>query len=167
MPVREGAQVTTALCPGSFDPPTNGHLDVIYRSIEIFERVVVGVVHNPSKTPFLPADERVALLAELVEGRAEVEAFEGLLVDFARDRSVDVVVKGVRVVSDFDYELQMAQMNWTLAGTETLLIPTNPQWGYLSSSLVREISRLGGDVDSLVPANVAKALKELSPKEHL
>lgn len=167
MSVREGARLTTALCPGSFDPPTNGHLDVIYRSIEIFERVVVGVVHNPSKTPFLPADERVALLAELVEDRAEVESFEGLLVDFARDRSVDVVVKGVRVVSDFDYELQMAQMNWTLAGTETLLIPTNPQWGYLSSSLVREISRLGGDVDSLVPANVAKALKERSPKEHL
>jgi pantetheine-phosphate adenylyltransferase len=167
MSVREGAQLTTALCPGSFDPPTNGHLDVIYRSIEIFERVVVGVVHNPSKTPFLPADERVALLAELVEDRAEVESFEGLLVDFARDKSVDVVVKGVRVVSDFDYELQMAQMNWTLAGTETLLIPTNPQWGYLSSSLVREISKLGGDVDSLVPANVAKALKERSPKEHL
>jgi pantetheine-phosphate adenylyltransferase len=167
MPVPEGAQLTTALCPGSFDPPTNGHLDVIYRSLEIFERVVVGVVHNPSKTPFLPAEERVALLAELVEGRAEVESFEGLLVDFARDKSVDVVVKGVRVVSDFDYELQMAQMNWTLAGTETLLIPTNPQWGYLSSSLVREISRLGGDVDSLVPANVAKALKERMPKELL
>jgi pantetheine-phosphate adenylyltransferase len=165
MSVREGAQLTTALCPGSFDPPTNGHLDVIYRSLEIFERVVVGVVHNPSKTPFLPAEERVALLAELVQGRAEVESFEGLLVDFARDRSVDVVVKGVRVVSDFDYELQMAQMNWTLAGTETLLIPTNPQWGYLSSSLVREISKLGGDVDSLVPANVAKALKERSSKE--
>ncbi|HEU4750107.1 MAG TPA: pantetheine-phosphate adenylyltransferase [Acidimicrobiia bacterium] len=152
--------MTTALCPGSFDPPTNGHLDVIYRSLEIFERVVVGVVHNPSKTPFLPAEERVALLADLVEGRAEVEAFEGLLVDFARTKSVDVVVKGVRVVSDFDYELQMAQMNWTLAGTETLLIPSNPQWGYLSSSLVREIARLGGDVDSLVPPNVAKALKE-------
>jgi pantetheine-phosphate adenylyltransferase len=167
MPVPEGAQLTTALCPGSFDPPTNGHLDVIYRSLEIFERVVVGVVHNPSKTPFLPAEERVALLAELVEGRAEVESFEGLLVDFARDKSVDVVVKGVRVVSDFDYELQMAQMNWTLAGTETLLIPTNPQWGYLSSSLVREISKLGGDVDSLVPANVAKALKERMPKELL
>jgi pantetheine-phosphate adenylyltransferase len=160
MSVREGDHLTTALCPGSFDPPTNGHLDVIYRSLEIFERVVVGVVHNPSKTPFLPAEERVALLADLVEGRAEVEAFEGLLVDFARTKSVDVVVKGVRVVSDFDYELQMAQMNWTLAGTETLLIPSNPQWGYLSSSLVREIARLGGDVDSLVPPNVAKALKE-------
>lgn len=160
MQVREGDDVTTALCPGSFDPPTNGHLDVIYRSLEIFDRVVVGVVHNPSKTPFLAAEQRVALLAELVVGRAQVEAFEGLLVDFARAKSVDVVVKGVRVVSDFDYELQMAQMNWTLAGTETLLIPSNPQWGYLSSSLVREIARLGGNVDSLVPVNVAKALKE-------
>ncbi|HKX74384.1 MAG TPA: pantetheine-phosphate adenylyltransferase [Acidimicrobiia bacterium] len=152
--------MTTALCPGSFDPPTNGHLDVIYRTLEVFDRVVVGVVHNPQKTPFFTAAERVSLLEELVDGRAEVEAFEGLLVDFARSKGVDAVVKGVRVVSDFDYELQMAQMNWTLAGIETFLMPTNPQWGYLSSSLVREVARLGGDVDSLVPANVAKALKE-------
>jgi pantetheine-phosphate adenylyltransferase len=126
----------------------------------VFDRVVVGVVHNPAKTPFFPAEERVGMLTELVEGRAEVEAFEGLLVDFARKKKVDAVIKGVRVVSDFDYELQMAQMNWTLAGIETFLIPSNPQWGYLSSSLVREIARLGGEVDSLVPAIVAKALKE-------
>lgn len=122
--------------------------------------MVVGVVHNPSKTPFFDAAERVGLIEDLVEGQAEVEAFEGLLVDFARRKGVDAVVKGVRVVSDFDYELQMAQMNWTLAGIETFLLPSNPQWGYLSSSLVREVARLGGDVDSLVPANVAKALKE-------
>lgn len=121
---------------------------------------MVGVVHNPSKTPFFSAQDRVRLLEEMVEGGAQVEAFEGLLVDFARSKEVDVVVKGVRVVSDFDYELQMAQMNWTLSGIETLLIPSNPQWGYLSSSLVREVARLGGEVDSLVPANVAKALKE-------
>ena len=133
---------------------------MIFRTIEVFDRVVVGVVHNPSKTPYLSASERVDLLQQLVEGRAEVEAFEGLLVDFARAQGVDVVVKGVRVVSDFDYELQMAQMNWTLSGIETLLIPTNPQWGYLSSSLVREVARLGGEVDSLVPGNVARALKE-------
>lgn len=121
---------------------------------------MVGVVHNPAKTPLFSAEERVALLVELVGEQAEVEAFEGLLVDFALAKGADVVVKGVRVVSDFDYELQMAQMNWSLAGTETFLIPTNPQWGYLSSSLVREVARLGGDVDSLVPENVAKALKE-------
>lgn len=133
---------------------------MILRTIEVFDRVVVGVVHNPSKTALFSALERVDLLQELVEGRAEVEAFEGLLVDFARAKEIDVVVKGVRVVSDFDYELQMAQMNWTLSGIETLLIPTNPQWGYLSSSLVREVARLGGEVDSLVPGNVAQALKE-------
>jgi pantetheine-phosphate adenylyltransferase len=133
---------------------------VIYRTIEVFDRVVVGVVRNPSKTPFFSAEERVELLEELVEGKAEVESFDGLLVDFAREKAVDVVVKGVRVVSDFDYELQMAQMNWTLSGLETFLIPTNPQWGYLSSSLVREVTRLGGEVDNLVPTNVAKALKE-------
>lgn len=98
------------------------------------------------------------MLDEMVDGRAEVQAFEGLLVDFARDRNVDVVVKGLRA-SDFDYELQMAQMNYTLAGMETLFIPTNPQWSYLSSSLVREVARLGGDVDTLVPDNVAKALR--------
>jgi len=155
----EGAFLTAALCPGSFDPPTNGHLDVINRAIEVFDRVVVGVVHNPSKTPFFAAEERVALLDEMVGGRAEVQAFEGLLVDFAKVKSVDVVVKGLRAISDFDYELQMAQMNYTLAGMETLFIPTNPQWSYLSSSLVREVARLGGDVDTLVPDNVAKALR--------
>jgi pantetheine-phosphate adenylyltransferase len=125
----------------------------------VFDRVVVGVVHNPSKKPFFAAEERVALLDEMVGRRAEVQAFEGLLVDFARAKNVDVVVKGLRAISDFDYELQMAQMNYTLAGMETLFIPTNPQWSYLSSSLVREVARLGGDVDTLVPDNVAKALR--------
>ena len=152
--------MTTALCPGSFDPPTNGHLDVINRAITTFDRVVVGVVENPSKQPFMPAADRVDLLNELLEGRAEVEAFEGLLVDFAREKSVDLVVKGLRAVSDFDYELQMAQMNRTLAGVETFFIPTNPQWSYLSSSLVREVARLGGEVDSLVPEAVVRILKE-------
>jgi pantetheine-phosphate adenylyltransferase len=152
--------LTTALCPGSFDPPTNGHLDVINRAISIFDRVVVGVVENPSKEPFMPAADRVDLLNELLERRAEVEAFEGLLVDFARHKRVDLVVKGLRAVSDFDYELQMAQMNRTLAGVETFFIPTNPQWSYLSSSLVREVARLGGEVDSLVPEAVVRILKE-------
>lgn len=165
MPVRKGASLTAALCPGSFDPPTNGHLDVINRALDVFDRVVVGVVHNPSKTPFLTAEERVALLEGLLNGRAEVESFEGLLVDFARRKKVDLVVKGLRVVSDFDYELQMAQMNRTLSGMETFLIPTNPQWSYLSSSLVREIARMGGNVDTLVPETVAKLFKERFGKE--
>ncbi|HJU82002.1 MAG TPA: pantetheine-phosphate adenylyltransferase [Acidimicrobiia bacterium] len=152
--------MTTALCPGSFDPPTNGHLDVINRAIAAFDRVVVGVVENPSKQPFMPAADRVDLLNELLEGRAEVEAFEGLLVDFAREKNVDLVVKGLRAVSDFDYELQMAQMNRTLSGVETFFIPTNPQWSYLSSSLVREVARLGGEVGTLVPEAVVRILKE-------
>ena len=151
--------MTAALCPGSFDPPTNGHLDVINRAVEMFDRVIVGVVHNPSKTPFFSIEERVAMLEEMVDGRAEVQAFEGLLVEFARSKDVDVVVKGLRAVSDFDYELQMAQMNYTLSSMETLFIPTNPLWSYLSSSLVREVALLGGDVDTLVPDNVAKALR--------
>lgn len=153
--------MSTALCPGSFDPPTNGHLDVISRVVAGFDRVVVGVVENPSKTPFLAASQRVELLKELLDDAVEVEAFSGLLVDFARAKQADVVVKGLRAVSDFDYELQMAQMNRTLAGVETLFIPTNPQWSYLSSSLVREVSRLGGNIEGLVPDNVARLMKEM------
>ena len=128
--------------------------------IDSFDHVVIGVVTNPSKTPLLSAAERVEVLNDLIEGKAEVEAFDGLLVDFARSKSVDVVVKGLRALSDFDYELAMAQMNRTLSGVETLFIPTNPQWSYLSSSLVREVARLGGNVESLVPPAVQRILKE-------
>lgn len=154
--------MTVALCPGSFDPPTNGHVDVIRRASAIFERVVVAVVANPSKSAMFGADERVRLLEALVAGlpNVTVERFSGLLVLFARERGVDVIIKGLRAVSDFDYELQMAQMNRSLEGMETLFIPTNPAWGYLSSSLVKEVARLGGVVDALVPEPVAAALKE-------
>ena len=154
--------MSSALCPGSFDPPTNGHLDVIERCAAVFDRLVVAVVANPSKTPMFGVEERVALLERATEGLANVEihAFEGLLVDFAQLQAVDVLVKGLRAVTDFDYELQMAQMNHTLRNVDTLFIPTAPEWSYLSSSLVREVARLGGDVDTLVPAVVAGALKE-------
>jgi pantetheine-phosphate adenylyltransferase len=152
--------LTTALCPGSFDPPTNGHADVISRAIDVFDRVLVAVVDNPSKSAIFTTGERVDLLREMFGDRVEIESFAGLLVDFARAKAVDVIVKGLRVVSDFDFELQMAQMNRTLAGVETVFLPTNPAWGYLSSSLVREVARLGASVDALVPENVAAALKE-------
>jgi pantetheine-phosphate adenylyltransferase len=117
---------------------------------------------NPSKSPLFSADERVDLLRRATEhvDNVEIEAFEGLLVDFAQKKGVDVLVKGLRAVTDFDYELQMAQMNHTLRDVDTLFIPTAPEWSYLSSSLVREVARLGGDVGTLVPAVVAKALKE-------
>lgn len=154
--------MTTALCPGSFDPPTNGHMDVIRRSVTIFERVIVAVIRNPSKTPMFTDDERVEMLEELFgdEPKVEVMSFEGLLVDFARRQGVDVIVKGLRAVSDFDYELQMAQMNHHLAEMETVFIPTSAEYGYLSSSLVKEVGRFGGTVDGLVPPEVAQILRE-------
>lgn len=154
--------MTSALCPGSFDPPTNGHIDVIKRTAGIFERVVVAVVHNPSKAPLFTAEERVGLLEVVLSDipRVEVASFSGLLVDFAVEKQIEVMVKGLRAVTDFDYELQMAQMNHTLRGVDTMFIPTSPEWSFLSSTLVREVARLGGDVEPLVPPSVFQALKE-------
>ena len=152
--------MTAALMPGSFDPPTNGHIDIIDRAVEMFDRVVVAVVANPSKEPMFGADQRVAMIREAVGEQVEVAAFEGLLVDFARERAVDVIIKGIRAVSDFDYELQMAQMNRTIAAVETVFLPTNPEWSFISSSLVREVARLGGAYQGLVPEHVVRALEE-------
>ncbi len=154
--------MTTAMCPGSFDPPTNGHIDVIRRCAASFERVVVAVVSNPSKTPMFDLDERLTLLDRCLGDldNYEAMAFSGLLVDFARRHDTDVVVKGLRAPGDFEYELQMAQMNSHLSGMETVFMPSKPEWGFVSSSLVREVARLGGTVDELVPAPVAAALKE-------
>lgn len=154
--------MAAAVCPGSFDPPTNGHMDVIRRSASLFDRVVVAVIRNLSKTPMFTSEERVAMLRTLFEGVSEVEAvsFDGLLVDFARSRRADVIVKGLRAVSDFDYELQMAQMNHNLSGIDTVFIPTSPEHAYLSSSLVKEVGRLGGSVEGLVPPEVARLMKE-------
>lgn len=154
--------MATAVCPGSFDPPTKGHMDVIRRSISLFDQVVVAVIRNLSKTPMFTSGERVAMLGDLFadEPTVEIASFGGLLVDFARARNVDVIVKGLRAVSDFDYELQMAQMNHRLSGIDTVFIPTSPEHAYLSSSLVKEVGSLGGMVDSLVPAEVARLMKE-------
>lgn len=154
--------MTTAVCPGSFDPPTNGHMDVIRRSASVFDRVVVAVIRNLSKTPMFTSEERVEMLDNLFadEPRVEVTSFDGLLVDFARKKDVGVIVKGLRAVSDFDYELQMAQMNHRLSGIDTVFIPTNPEHAYLSSSLVKEVASLGGTVDGLVPGEVSRLMKE-------
>lgn len=152
--------MTAALIPGSFDPPTNGHIDIIERSVAMFSRVVVAVVANPSKEPMFSAGERMAMIADAAGDDVEVAEFDGLLVDFVRSRNVDVVIKGIRAVSDFDYELQMAQMNRSIAGVETVFMPTNPEWSYISSSLVREVARLGGAYEGLVPDHVVRALEE-------
>lgn len=151
-----------ALVPGSFDPPTNGHLDVIERCSGIFDEVVVAVIANPSKSPMFSADERQAMLTACTEpwSNITIESFTGLLVDFAEHVDAQVIVKGLRAMTDFDYEFQMSQMNRHLSGIVTLFVATKPEYGYLSSSLVKEVARLGGSVDALVPLPVAAAMKE-------
>ncbi|HET9259854.1 MAG TPA: pantetheine-phosphate adenylyltransferase [Acidimicrobiia bacterium] len=152
--------MTTALCPGSFDPPTNGHADVIGRTISLFDRVVVSVIDNPSKQSMFSLEERKSLLGELFGDGVEITSFSGLLVEHVRDMGADTVVKGLRTVEDYEYETQMAQMNRHLTGMETLFLPTRPEYRFISSSLVKEVARLGGSVTGLVPDAVEKALKE-------
>lgn len=158
--------MATALCPGSFDPPTNGHIDVIERAARYFDGVVVAVIANPSKQPMFSLEERTGMLTEAlghVDG-VRIESFDGLLVDFARERGLSLIVKGLRAVSDFEYELQMSQMNNTLApDLDTVFVAAKPAWAFLSSSLVKEVARYGGSVAPLVPAAVARALEERSP----
>jgi len=155
--------LTIALIPGSFDPVTNGHLDIIDRTARQFDEVVVAVVANPQKGQALfSLDERQEMLVEVVTHlvNVSVDSFDGLLADHACARGVTAIVKGLRALSDFDYELQMAQMNYRLSGVETLFMPTSPENSFLSSSLVREVARFGGDVSSMVPPQVGKRLEE-------
>jgi len=152
--------MTSALCPGSFDPPTSGHIDLIDRAIELFDRVVVSVIDNPSKSALFTAAERAALFSEIYGEAVEVITFSGLLVEHAREMGVDLVIKGLRTGGDYEYETQMAQMNRHLTGMETVFIPTRPELRFISSSLVKEVARLGGSVSGLVPDIVEKALKE-------
>ena len=150
-----------AVCPGSFDPVTNGHLDVFERAAAMADEVVVAVLINDSKAGLFTIDERMEMLREVVRpyGNITVESFHGLLVDFCQERGITVIVKGLRAVSDFDYELQMAQMNYRLAGVETVFITTNPLYSFLSSSLVKEVAKFGGDVSGLVHDAVLSRLQ--------
>jgi len=152
--------LTTALCPGSFDPPTNGHVDVVRRVVSSFDRVVVSIIENPSKDALFSVSERSSMISDIHGDDVEVVSFTGLLVDHVRRVSADVVVKGLRTVDDYEYENQMAQMNRHLTGMETLFMPTSPEYGFISSSLVKEVARLGGSMTGLVPDVVEKALKE-------
>jgi pantetheine-phosphate adenylyltransferase len=154
--------VRIACCPGTYDPVTNGHLDIVARAAKVFDSVIVAVLVNPGKQPLFTLEERLSLLDDAtadIQG-VEIDSFDGLLVDYARQRGVSAIVKGLRAVSDFDYELQMAQMNYRLAGVETMFMTTNPMYSYLSSSLVKDVARNGGDVSGLVPGPVAAMLKE-------
>ena len=156
--------MATALCPGSFDPVTNGHLDIIERTARHFDDVIVAVSRNPQKTKSLFTLEiRQEMLREVTDHlpNVRIELFTGLLVDFARDQGAMAIVKGLRAISDFDYELQMAQMNHRLTGVETLFVATNPDYSFLSSSLVKEVATFGGDVSTMVPKSVHARLLEL------
>jgi pantetheine-phosphate adenylyltransferase len=148
------------VCPGSFDPVTNGHLDIISRAAQLYDEVVVAVAQNPSKTTLFTADERVELIRDATKqlDNVRVDRFEGLTVDFCRDNDISAIVKGLRAVTDFDYEMQQAQMNYNQAGVETLFMTTNPLYAFLSSSLVKDFAKFGGDVSGLVPPTVLDRL---------
>ena len=144
------------VCPGSFDPVTNGHLDIIGRAAGLYDEVVVAVLINITKKSLFTVDERVDMLREVTKGygNVRVERFHGLLVDFCAANGISAVVKGLRAVSDFEYEMQMAQMNYRLSKIETLFMTTNPLYSFLSSSLIKDVARYGGDVSALVPEQV-------------
>jgi pantetheine-phosphate adenylyltransferase len=152
-----------ALYPGSFDPPTNGHLDILARARRLADRVVVAILENDEKTPLFSAPERLAMIREIVgEDRGvEVHSFTGLLVDFARESGASLIVRGLRAVSDYEYELQMALMNRRLAPTiETVFLMAKEEYSYVSSRLVKEVARLGGDLTGLVPEPVRRRLSD-------
>jgi pantetheine-phosphate adenylyltransferase len=150
----------TVVCPGSFDPMTNGHMDVFERASVLADEVVVAILINKSKQGLFTVDERTEMLKEVLAPlpNVRVDTFHGLLVDYCQAHDIRAIVKGLRAVSDFDYELQMAQMNYRLAGVETLFVSTNPLYSYLSSSLIKEIATYGGDVSGLVPDAVLERL---------
>lgn len=154
------------VCPGSFDPVTNGHLDIIERASKLADRVFVAVMVNQNKEGLFSIDERIVLLRESIGhlDNVEIEAFEGLLVDYCLAHDARAIVKGLRAVGDFDYELQMAQMNHRLTEVDTLFVATNPLFSFLSSSLIKEVVSYGGDVSGLVPQSVlAPLIERLQP----
>lgn len=168
MPVRSGPTGPSsrrAVCPGSFDPITNGHLDIFERASRLYDEVIVAVLVNQSKRGLFTHEERIEMLTEVTAGlrNVRVASFEGLLVDFCRTENVSVVIKGLRAVTDFDYELKMAQMNHGLSGLETLFMPTNPLYSFVSSSLIKDVAKWGGDVSPHVPPLVVERLKARLP----
>ncbi len=156
--------MTRAVFPGSFDPVTNGHLDIVARAAAAFDEVVVAVLVNEAKRGVFSVADRIALIdasvAQLAVTNVRTQSFEGLLVDFCRTQEATVIVKGVRAPADVDYELAMASMNRALSGVDTVLLPTSPQWSFVSSSLVKEVARLGGDVSAFVPHQVDVSLRK-------
>jgi pantetheine-phosphate adenylyltransferase len=157
-----------AVYPGTFDPITNGHRDIIGRALRLFDRVIVALAVNVNKRPLVPLSARMHMIRDAVEGSAgvEVDSFAGLLVDYARSHEARFLIRGLRAVADFEYEFQFAHMNRQLApDIETIFLPTNEENFYVSSSLVREVAAMGGDVSRLVPASTLVALKKKFKKK--
>jgi pantetheine-phosphate adenylyltransferase len=163
-----GARVAIAIYPGSFDPLTNGHLSIIHRGLKVFDRLIVAVLNNSRKQAMFSAEERKALIREAMpDPRVEVDSFQGLLVHYTRTKNVHVILRGLRAVSDFEYEFQLANMNRKLDPQfDTVFMMTGQDSFYISSQLVREVASLGGDVAQLVPPNVFKALREKFPAKN-
>ena len=155
--------MTTAVYPGSFDPVTNGHLDVISRGAELFDKVIVGVLHNSTKSPLFSVEERVNMLKEVTANlpNVEVQSFEGLLIDFVRKNDARVIVRGLRAITDVEYELQMAQTNRVIAPeVDTIFLTTNLRYSYLSSSIVKEIAEFDGEISAFLHPAVAEKVRE-------
>ena len=152
-----------AVYPGSFDPVTLGHIDIIQRTAKMFDKVIIGVLRNRSKSPLFTAEERVELLKQVTADipNVEVQSFQGLLIDFVRQNQANVIVRGLRAITDFEYEIQMSQTNHKLEPeVETMFLTTNLKYSYLSSTIVREVAAFGGDISQFVPETVAKSIKE-------
>ena len=151
-----------AIFPGSFDPITNGHMDVVERGLNLFDELIIAVGKSPVKNPLFTPDERVEMIAEIIKDkpRLSVESFDGLTVEYAKLREGDVILRGLRSLTDMHYELQMAMTNRAVAGVETVFIMTSEKFGFTSSSMIRQVATLGGDISALVPTNVYDRLKE-------
>ncbi len=156
-----GNKFVRAIFPGSFDPITNGHLDVVKRGMHLFDELIIAVGRSPIKNQLFTPQERVEMIAELIEGLpgVRVESFEGLTVEYARARQASVILRGLRSLTDVQYEFQLAMTNRAVAGIETIFIMTSEQYGFTSSTLIREIASLGGDLSNLIPPNVYKRLQ--------
>lgn len=151
-----------AIFPGSFDPITNGHLDVIHRGIKLFDELIIAVGRSPIKNPLFTPEERVEIISELIADMpgVSVESFDGLTVEYAAKKKADVILRGLRSLTDVQYEFQLAMTNRAVAGIETVFVMTSEQYGFTSSTLIREIASLGGDLSNLIPENVHKRLKK-------
>ena len=152
----------TAIFPGSFDPITNGHLDVIMRGMKLFDKLIIAVGKSPIKNPLFTPEERIEMIAELITDMpgVSVESFDGLTVEYAAKKQADVILRGLRSLTDVQYEFKLAMTNRSVAGIETVFIMTDAQYGFTSSTLIREVASMGGDISNLIPDNVYKRLKQ-------